>query len=117
MSESSSTSQRTTTRTGFSAKDVSNFLSQGNTMVSRGTIGMKKPTEQTRTDTKIVTNRKALFGGRERTESNSSTGFLGAFSDISADELDRIQNVFNQRAKSIAERRSTPGRSGLFFRG
>lgn len=119
MSSSSSGKVTQTVTKGFAARDVSNFLKSGGQLASQGARKKKitdfKPDEKTRI--RDVTESRDFLGIKTTGGSDITSGFLGQFSNISAEELDKITDTFIQRQKQVRSRRAQGGRSDVFLGG
>lgn len=121
----SSSSAKKTTRTtsGFSGRDVKTFLNQGNTQSAnsgKGDIGNLKPDLKHRSViTKDNTSGfRGMFGISDGTGSTTTTGgFLGKFSSLGQEDIDRLTTSFLQRQTNIKQRSAQPGRSAFLNRG
>jgi hypothetical protein len=105
----------TETRTGFAASEVQQFLSQGN-LQSAGSFGdIAAPTLKTQSR-EVIKDMPDMLNSLSR-RTNTTTlpfqGFMGAFSDITEDEVAFMSRAFSRREKEIRQRVAQPGRSQL----
>ncbi len=107
-----SSSRKTTVRSGFSARDVSDFINRGNTSGSNTGL-LEGPNKKTGTTT--VKKEKNLF--KKDRQQTTRTGFFGKFTDKSDAEIDKLINIFAKRRNVIQERKAAPGSSQTRFLG
>ena len=116
MSSSSGGGTGRSFKTGFSDEEVTSFLQKGATL-SRDSEDIVKPKEKarmTKTVNKKSTWKKMAGVGSDKMETTVS-GFMGKFSSMGAEELDRLTTSFLQRQQNIKQRVAQPGRSGFLI--
>ena len=122
-SASFSSSTRVQRTKGFSQQEVQNFMNAGNVqgVGKQGSFLINrsfKPQQRER----VVTTTENFAGGIARLfgASNSgvqqrASGFMGQFSSLSQEDIDKATETFMQRRKQIQQRAGTFGRAGLLL--
>jgi len=109
MSEKSNTFIGSTTQ-GFGEEEIQSFLRQGNSQ-SVDSLANNRITEPTK--------KRKFFdkNGNFQERVGDDNSFLGAFSDITDDQLSLISDAFEIRRQNIGVRKARPGRSQLSLQG